>query len=95
MANAKIPEPNKQQAQEQFEKLWTNCHDTISDWVETTVSSPSFAILQPAMSELASSIDLAVLLDDTTAAQADRSAQAGKLMEAAAVQVRTGLVSFL
>lgn len=90
MANPKIPEPNKQQAQEQFEKLWTNCHDTISDWVETTVSSPNFSTLQPAMSELSSSIDVAVLLDDTATAQPDRSAQAGKLMEAAAVQVRIG-----
>lgn len=88
MANPKIPEPNKQLAQQQFNKLWTNCHETISNWVESTCSSPNFAILQPAMAELASSIDVSVLMDDLSPLQPNRSREAGTLMEAAAVQVR-------
>lgn len=85
LANPLIPQPNKQMAQEQHAALWASCHSAISAWVEAACSSAAFQTLQPAMAGLAASIDASVLLDETL--QTNKGVEAGKLMEAAAVQV--------
>lgn len=89
-ANPLIPQPNKQMAEEQHAALWTSCHTAISAWVEAACSSVAFQTLQPAMAGLAASIDVSVLLDETL--QTNKGVEAGKLMEAAAVQVGVGAV---
>lgn len=86
-ANSKIPTANKQLAQQQYENILAACHSIITDWVAATCSSDAFAVLQPAMQQLAPSITESVVTAAEGLVQI-RSVEAGKLMEAAAVEVR-------
>jgi hypothetical protein len=87
MANPKIPEPNKTQAQLQLLRVFADCITAINDWATSTMCAPAFETLHTALLELAPAISKSVLTDPDDLAQPKCSKTAGKLMEAAAVQV--------
>jgi hypothetical protein len=101
--NPLVPEVNKQQAQQQLDRLWTLCHNHVSTWAAEACSSDNFAILQPVMVALEDSLNVSVLglsseLLQALSSELDGveqlarcSIDAGKIMEAAARQV--GVIS--
>jgi hypothetical protein len=87
MANTKIPEPNKTQAQLQLLRVFADCITAINDWATSTMCAPAFETLHPALLELAPAISKSVLIQSEDLALPKCSKTAGRLMEAAAVQV--------
>uniref|UniRef100_A0A383W7Z9 Uncharacterized protein n=1 Tax=Tetradesmus obliquus TaxID=3088 RepID=A0A383W7Z9_TETOB len=85
LANLLVPQPNKDAAQQRYNKLHTTCLDTISRWAAAATTSPAFQHLQPAMAQVQPAMIASLAAGNWQCAPS--SASSGKMMEAAAVAV--------